>query len=85
MSDVSIKVKYPDNSTKSIRMSPDKFIADLVEEVRAKAAGDENAPADSFGLFQAAAKGRGARWLLPNRTLKFYGINSSGVRFLRPK
>eukprot|EP01122_Echinamoeba_exundans_P008802 TRINITY_DN2994_c0_g1_i1.p1 TRINITY_DN2994_c0_g1~~TRINITY_DN2994_c0_g1_i1.p1 ORF type:complete len:1692 (+),score=432.74 TRINITY_DN2994_c0_g1_i1:91-5166(+) len=75
---VSLKVKYPDGSTKSFRMSPEKFVSDLIEEVRSKLK-DESLSADLVGLFYPGSKGRSPRWLLPNRTLKFYGITSSGA------
>jgi hypothetical protein len=78
---VSLKVKYPDGASKAFRLSPEKFVADLIEEVRSKMK-DESLGQELVGLFQPGTKGRSARWLLPNRTLKFYGITSSGVRYM---
>lgn len=79
MAEVSVKVTLPDKSTKAIRISPEKLVSELITEVLSKMK-EELVGTEAMGLFQAGNKGRGSRWLLPNRTLKFYGITSSGVR-----
>jgi hypothetical protein len=49
------------------------LISEVIKEIQTKT---ELGGAD-HGLYQRAAKGKKARWLQPNRTLRFYDITSN--------
>jgi hypothetical protein len=74
---LQIKINLPNNSTKTFKFPPDISVAEVIKEIQAKT---ELGGAD-HGLYQRATKGKKARWLQPNRTLRFYDIISNvGVR-----
>jgi hypothetical protein len=74
---LQIKINLPNNSTKTFKFPPDMLISEVVKEIQIKT---EIGGAD-HGLYQRAAKGKKARWLQQNRTLRFYDITSNVFRF----
>lgn len=73
-------------ATKTFKFSAEQSVADALKDIRQanleKQGADAEGGAD-HGLFQAASKGKKARWLKANRPLKFYNI-TSGVRPFSP-
>ncbi|XP_049848543.1 talin-B-like [Schistocerca gregaria] len=69
MASVNVKIIIGD-FTKVFRFSVDSFVADAIKEIQHKL-GQEGG---DHGLYQPAYKGKKARWLKGNRTLKFYNI-----------
>jgi len=69
-------------ATKTFKFAAEQSVADALKDIRQanldKLGADADGGAD-HGLFQAAGKGKKARWLKNNRPLKFYNI-TSGVR-----
>lgn len=74
MAAINLKIKVSDGSTKVFRFSIDAPIGDLLKDIREKIG--EEGPGKDHGLFQPGSKGKPARWLKANRTMKFYGINN---------
>lgn len=69
-------------ATKTFKFSPEQSVADALKDIRQANLDKQGADAEGgadHGLFQAAGKGKKARWLKNNRPMKFYNI-TSGVR-----
>lgn len=66
-------------ATKTFKFSPEQSVADALKDIRQANLDKQGADAEGgadHGLFQAASKGKKARWLKNNRPLKFYNITS---------
>jgi hypothetical protein len=79
MAAINLKVKVNDGTTKVFRFAIDAPIGDLLKDIREKIG--EAGDGKDHGLFQAGSKGKPARWLKANRTMKFYGINNGVCSF----
>jgi hypothetical protein len=75
---IALKVKLSSaGTTKMMRFMADMSISEMCKEIRDKT----GAGGLDHGIFQSASETQNARWLAPEKTLRFYDLQS-GVCYM---